>query len=155
MQTINRPTLNSTNTLATAKLPNKVLAGKILSYAKAHILADFIKLIESNADIYGKPSLADLVSVEVDNTENERMIHLIGANYSFVVDFIPGDYYNEKERPSKATLYIADTTSELDLQNLWQYSKLDMDLTWNDGSYLFSDFKKQLDSLVSFFNLAK
>lgn len=53
------------------------------------------------------------------------------------------------------TLYIADTVSELDLQNLWQYSKLDMHLTWNDGSYLFSDFKKQLDSLVSFFNLAK
>lgn len=155
MQTINRPTLNSANTLTTAKLANKVLADKILSYAKAHILADFIKLIESNADIYGKPNLAELVSVEVDNTENERMIHLVGANYSFVVDFIPGDYYNENERPSKATLHIADTASELDLQNLWQYSKLDMDLTWNDGSYLFSDFKKQLDSLVSFFNLAK
>lgn len=152
---ITRPTLNSDNTPSTAKLSNKALADKILSYAKENILADFVKLIESNSDIYGEPNLSELVTVEVDNTEDDRTIHLAGENYSFVVHFAPCDYYHEKEHPSKAVLYIGREVSELDLQNIEQYKKLDMNVTWNDGSYLFSDFKKQLDNLVSFFNLLK
>lgn len=150
-----RPTLNSANTLSTATLTNKALADKILSYAKENILADFVKLIDANSDIYGKPNLSELVTVEVDNTEDERTIHLAGENYSFIVHFAPADYYREKEHPSKAVLYIGREVSELDLQNMDQYKKLGMNVIWNDGSYLFSDFKKQLDNLVSFFNLLK
>lgn len=154
MQTT-RPTLNSANTLSTAKLSNKGLSNKVLSYAKENILADFVKLIESNVDIYGEPNLPELLNVEVDSTHNERTIHLAGENYSFVVHFSEADYYHKKEYPSKAVLYIGNEVSELDLQNMDQYKELGMDVNWNDGSYLFSDFKKQLDSLVSFFNLSK
>lgn len=150
-----RPTLNSANTLSTATLTNKALADKILSYAKENILADFVKLIESNADIYGEPTLSELVTVEVDNTEDDRTIHLAGENYSFVVHFAPGDYHHEKEHPSKAVLYIGSEVSELNLQNIDQYKKLGMDVIWNNGEYLFYDFEKQLDTLVSFFNLSK
>lgn len=150
-----RPTLNSTNTLSTTTLTNKALADKILSYAKENILADFVKLIESNIDIYGEPNLSELVAVEVDNTEDDRTIHLAGENYSFVVHFSEADYYHEKEYPSKAVLYIGNEVSELDLQNMDQYKELGMDVNWNDGSYLFSDFTKQLDSLISFFKLSK
>lgn len=150
-----RPTLNSANTLSTAKLSSKALADKILSYSKENVLADFVKLIESNSDIYGEPNLSELVTVEVDNTEDDRTIHLAGENYSFVVHFSQADYHYEKEYPSKAVLYIGKKVSELDLQNIEQYKKLDMNVTWNDGSYLFSDFKKQLDSLISFFKLSK
>lgn len=150
-----RPTLNSTNTLSTATLSNKGLADKILSYAKVNVLADFVKLIELNAEIYGKPNLSELVNVEVDSTDDERSIHLAGENYSFVVHFAQADYHHKKEYPSKAVLYIGREVSELDLQNMDQYKKLGMNVIWNDGSYLFSDFKKQLDNLVSFFNLLK
>lgn len=154
MQTT-RPTLNSDNTLSTAKLSNKALADKILSYAKENILADFVKLIESNADIYGEPNLSELATVEVDNTEDDRTIHLAGENYSFAVHFAPGDYHHEKEYPSKAVLCIGSEVSELDLQNIDQYKELGMDVIWNNGEYLFYDFEKQLDTLVSFFNLSK
>lgn len=155
MQPTTRPTLNSANTLSTAKLSNKALADKILSYAKENILADFVKLIESNSDIYGEPNLSELANVEVDTTDNDRTIHLAGENYSFVVHFSQADYHHEKEYPSKAVLYIGKKVSELDLQNIEQYKKLDMNVTWNDGSYLFSDFKNQLDRLISFFKLSK
>ncbi len=154
MQTT-RPTLNSANTLSTAKLSNKALSNKILSYAKENILADFVKLIEWNVDIYGEPNLSELVNVEVDNTDNVHTIHLTGENYSFVVHFSEADYYDEKEYPSKAVLYIGNEVSELDLQNIEQYKNLGMDVNWNNGSYLFSDFTKQLDSLISFFKLSK
>lgn len=150
-----RPTLNSDNTLSTAKLSSKALADKILSYSKENVLADFVKLIDANADIYDEPNLSELANVEVDTTENDRTIHLAGENYSFVVHFSQADYYHEKEYPSKAVLYIGKKVSELDLQNIEQYKKFDMNVTWNDGSYLFSDFKKQLDSLISFFKLSK
>lgn len=150
-----RPTLNSDNTLSTATLTNKALADKIMSYAKENILSDFVKLIESNADIYGEPTLSELATVEVDNTEDDRTIHLAGENYSFVVHFAPADYHHEKEHPSKAVLYIGSEVSELDLQNIYQYKKLGMNVIWNNGEYLFYDFEKQLDTLVSFFNLSK
>lgn len=155
MKPTTRPTLNSANTLSTATLSNKGLADKILSYAKENILADFVKLIDANADIYGEPNLSELVTVEVDNTEDDRTLHLAGENYSFVVHFSQADYYHEKEYPSKAVLYIGKEVGELDLQNIDRYKNLGMDITWNDGTSLFGDFKDQLDSLISFFKLSQ
>ena len=154
MQTT-RPTLNSANTLSTAKLSNKGLSNKILSYANENILADFVKLIESNVDIYGEPNLPELLNVEVDNTHSERTIHLAGENYSFVVHFSEADCYHEKEYPSKAVLYIGNEVSELDVQNIEQYEILEMDVRWNSGLYLFYGFTKELDTLISFFKLSK
>lgn len=150
-----RPTLNSDNTLSTAKLSNKALADKIVEYAKENILVDFVKLIESNADIYGEPNLSELMTVEVDTSQNKPKIHLASDNYSFVVEYAQADYRHENDYPSKAVLCIGANFSELDLQNIDQYKKLGMDVIWNNGEYLFYDFEKQLDTLVSFFNLSK
>lgn len=126
-----------------------------MSYAKKNILADFVKLIESNVDIYGEPNLPELLNVEVDSTHNERTIHLAGENYSFVVHFSEADYYHEKEYPSKAVLYIGSEVSELDVQNIEQYEILGMDVKWNNGIHFFYGFTKELDILISFFKLSK
>lgn len=150
-----RPILFDENTLSTATLSNKGLADKILSYTKENVLADFVKLIDANADIYGEPNLSELGAVEVDTSHNKPKVHLVGENYSFVVEYARADYHHENDYPSKALLFIGTNFSELDLQNIDRYKNLGMDVTWSDGSYLFSDFKKQLDSLVSFFKLSQ